>query len=396
MRSTNQIEKASEAFKAALSLRPNDSMTRHRYVQMLQRKGKVSDTIPHYTILLRNNSSALGYGYREAIDAFFQADKVDELIALTKDLILPVGQYAGNDFTHKVAQRCLSNNRPKAAVEIFEEIIAVHPNWNYVYRELADAYAATGDPEKAIRFLQESQDVDKTGLSNTQFVLKLAEFYEASGGPEAAIQFLREKLEGNDITNSQVPSVLKLAELCKASDTLSDLITEYEAKLAEEPEDATLLYLIATMKLETDDSEGANAYMNQLLDNALTSTSTQWLYSLAERYENIGNHDLQLRLLVSAVEKGKKGNSWGVSESYQKLGEAYAKINEKEKAQDAFRKMGTIQLMQERGRDYYDIRDLAATFTCNTKCGTMRKHSSPTSSTTFQREPMTVNKHKSG
>ena len=170
--SANQIEKASEAFKAALSLRPNDSMTRSRYVQMLQRNGKVSDAVLHYTILLRANSSALGYGYREAIDAFFQADKVDELIALTKDMILPVGQYAGNDFTHKVAQRCLSNNRPEAAVEIFEEIIAVHPNWNYVYRELADAYAAIGDHEKAIRFLQESQDADKTGLSNTQFTPK--------------------------------------------------------------------------------------------------------------------------------------------------------------------------------------------------------------------------------
>ena len=360
--SANQIEKASEAFKAALTLRPNDSMTRSRYVQMLQRNGKVSDAVLHYTILLRANSSALGYGYREAIDAFFQADKVDELIALTKDLILPVGQYAGNDFTHKVAQRCLSNNRPEAAVEIFEEIIAVHPNWNYVYRELADAYAAIGNHEKAIRFLQESQDADKTGLSNTQFTLKLAEFHEASGGPEAAIQFLREKLEGNDITNSQVPFVLKLAELRKASDTLSDLITEYEAKLAEKPEDPTLLYLIATMKLDTEDIEGATAHVNQLLDNALTSASTQWLYSLAEKYENIRNHDLQLRLLASAVEKGKAGNSWGVSESYQKLGEAYAKTNEKEKAQDAFRKMGTIQLMQERGRDYYDIRDLAAIY----------------------------------
>ena len=358
----NQIEKASEAFNAALSLRPNDSMTRSRYVQMLQRKGKVSDTIPHYTILLRNNSSALGYGYREAIDAFFQADKVDELIALAKDLILPVGQYAGNDFTQKVAQRCLSENRPEAAVEIFEKIVAVHPDWNYVYRELADAYAAAGDYEKAIRFLQESQDVDKTGLSNTGFNLKLAEFHEASGVPEAAIQFLREKLEGSDISDSQAPLVLKLAELCKASDTLSDLITEYEAKLAKKPEDATLLYLIASMKLETDDSEGANTYVNQLLDNALASTSTQWLYSLAERYENIGNHDLQLRLLASAVEKGKKGNSWGLSESYQKLGTAYAKINEKDKAQDAFRKMGTIQLMQKRRRTFYDIRDLAAIY----------------------------------
>ena len=360
--SANQIEKASEAFKAALDLRPNDSMTRSRYVQMLQRSGKVNDAVPHYTILLKDNSSALGYSYQDAIDAFFQAGKVDELIALTKDLILPVGQYAGNDFTRRVAQQCLSNNRPEAAVEIFEKIIEVHPDWNYVYQKLADAYTATGDHEKAIQFLQESQDAGKTSYSNTEFILKLAEFHEASGGPEAAIQFLREKLEGSEISDSQAPFILKLAEYYKTSGTLSDLITEYEAKLAEMPEDATLLYLIATMKLEVDDIEGANTYVNQLLDNALRSASPPWLYSLAERYENIENHDFQLRLLEAAVEKLKSANSWSLSEGYQKLGTAYAKINDKEKAQDAFRKMGTIQLMQERGRGIYNIRDLGTTY----------------------------------
>ena len=359
---TNQIEKASAAFTAALALRPNDDMIRHRYVQMLKRTGKAGDAVPHYTILLRNNSNALGYGYREAIDAFFQADKVDELIALAKDLILPVGQYAGNDFTQKVAQRCLSHNRPEAAVEIFEKIIEVHPNWNYVYRELADAYAATNNHEKAIQFLQESQDVGKTGLSETAFVLKLAEFHEASGSPETAIQFLREKLGDGNISNSEVAFVLKLVELYKASGTLEALITEYEAKLAEKPEDAALLYLIANMKLETDDSEGANTSVNQLLDNALSSTRVQWLYSLAEAYEAAGEQDFQIQLLASAVEKLKTENSWNLSEGYQKLGEAYANTDKKEKAQDAFRQMGTIQLLRKDSRNYYDIRDLAGTY----------------------------------
>ena len=359
---TNQIEKASAAFTAALALRPNDDMIRHRYVQMLKRTGKASDAVPHYTILLRNNSNALGYGYREAIDAFFQADKVDELIALAKDLILPVGQYAGNDFTHKVAQRCLSHNRPEAAIEIFEKIIEVHPNWNYVYRELADAYAATNNHEKAIQFLQESQEAGKTGLSETAFVLKLAEFHEASGGSEATIQFLREKLGSGDISDSEVAFVLKLAELYKASGTLEALITEYEAKLAEKPEDAALLYLIADMKLETDDIEGANRYVNQLLDNALSSTRVQWLYSLAEAYKAAGDQDFQIHLLASAVEKLKTENSWNLSEGYEKLGQAYANINEKEKARDAFRQMGTIQLLRKDSRTYYDIRDLAGTY----------------------------------
>ena len=359
---TNQIEKASVAFTTALALRPNDNVIRQRYVQMLRRSGKTSEAVPHYTVLLRNNSNALGYSYREAIDAFFQADKVDKLIALTKDLILPVGQYAGNDFTQQVARRCLSDNRPEAAVEIFEKIIEVHPNRNYVYRELADAYAATNSHEKAIQFLQESQEAGKTGLSETQFVLKLAEFHEASGGSEAAAQFLREKLGYDDISSSEVAFVLKLSELSKTSNTLEALITEYEAKLAKKPEDAALLYLIANMKLETDDIEGANTYVNQLLDNALSSTRVQWLYSLAEAYEAAGEQNFQIQLLVSAVEKLKMENSWNLSEGYQKLGEAYANIDEKEKAQDAFRQMGTIQLLRKDSRNYYDIRDLAGTY----------------------------------
>ena len=361
--STNQIEKASEAFKAALSLRPKESMVRRRYVQMLQRNGRAADAVPHYTILLKGNSSALGYNYREAIDAFFQADKVDELISLTKELILPVGQYAGNDFTQKVARRCMESRRPEAAVEIFEKIIAVHPNWNYVYRELADAYAAIDAHEKAIQFLQESQAADKTGLSETAFVLKLAELYEASGGPERAIQFLEEKLGSGDPSNSQVAFVLKLADLYKASGTLEALIGEYEIKLTEKPEDAVLLYLMAFMKLKADDIDGANAYANQLLDNAIRSIPrNQWLYNLADTYGDIGNHDLQIRLLASVVEKIKKTNSWELSGAYEKLGMAYAKIDDDERAQDAFRKMGAIQLMRGRVGGSYEKNELATTY----------------------------------
>ena len=361
--STNQIQKASEAFKAALVLRPKESMIRRRYVQMLQRNGRSADAVPHYTLLLKGNSSALGYNYREAIDAFFQADKVDELIALTKALILPVGQYAGNDFTQKVARRCLESNRAEAAVEIFEKILAVHPNWNYVYRELADAYAAIGKHEKAIQFLQESQKADKTGLSETAFVLKLAELYEASGGTESAIQFLRKELENGDPSNPQVESVLKLADLYKASGTLEDLIAEYAVKLTEKPEDAVLLYLVASMKLKADDIDGANTYVNQLLDNVLMSIPrTEWLYNLADTYRDIGNHERQIHLLESAVEKIKKTNSWELSTGYEKLGTAYAKIDADEKAQDAFRKMGAIQLMQARVGSYYEKRDLATMY----------------------------------
>ena len=360
--SSDQINKAAEAFKAALALRPKDRNTRLRYVQMLEQSGKVKEAVPQYEILLKNDSSALGYDYEGAIDVFIATGKFDELISLTKDIILPVGQYAGNDFTQKVAQRCLTENRPKDAVEIFEKILEVHPRWDYVYQELASAYVAAGDPEKAIQYLTEKQELGVTSLSQVEFVLKIAEFHEVAGGRERAFKFLQEKSETADLANAQVSYVLKLSEFYKESGELEKFIAEYEAKLAEEPTDAKLLYLVASMKIKAEDIEGANLHVTTLIDNALMSVQTQWLFNLASACEKAGGNDLQFRLLEAAAEKLERENSWELATCYRKLGAAYAKKGKKEKAQNAFRKMGNIQTMQNSGGSIYDKRRLASTY----------------------------------
>ncbi len=359
---TNKTDKAAEAFKAALALRPKNNNTRLRYVQMLERIGKTKEAIPHYKILLKNDSTALGYNYENAIDAFVAAGKIDELISLTKELILPVGRYAGNDFTHKVARRCLTEKRPQDAVEIFEQILQVHPKGNYVYQELASAYVAAGDPEKAIQYLTEKQELGVTSLSQTSFQLKLAKFHEAAGGSERAIQFLREKTETGDLSITQPTVVLKLADYYKESDELDNFIAEYEAKLAEKPSDDKLQYLLASMKIKANDIEGANLYVSALIDNSLMSVRTRWLYSLASASEDVSSHDLQFRLLEAAAKKLEDENSWDLKACYQKLGEAYAKNGELEKAQNAFRKMGNIQTMQYSGVNVYEKRRLASTY----------------------------------
>ena len=359
---TNKTDKAAEAFKAALALRPKDNNTRLRYIQMLERIGKTKEAIPHYKILLKNDSTALGYNYENAIDAFVAAGKMDELISLTKEVILPVGQYAGNDFTQKVARRCLTEKRPQDAVEIFEQILQVHPNWNYVYQELASAYVAAGDPEKAIQYLTEKQELGVTSLSQTSFQLKLAEFHEAAGGSERAIQFLQEKTETGDLSITQSTVVLKLADYYKENDELDNFIAEYEAKLAEKPSDDKLQYLLASMKIKANDIEGANSHVSALIDNSLMSVQTQWLYNLASASEDVGGHELQFRLLEAAAKKLEDENSWDLKACYQKLGEAYAKNGELEKAQNAFRKMGNIQTMQYSGVSSYEKRRLASTY----------------------------------
>ena len=154
--STNQIEKAASAYEAALTLRPKDALTRQRYAGMLQRSGKVKDAVTQYITLLKDNPNILGYQTWDVIRTFVQADRVDDLVSLAKEMITPsIGRNYGSDFARDAARECMNNNNPKAAAEIYEKLIAAGVNQSYIYGYLASAYAATGEREKAIAFLRE-------------------------------------------------------------------------------------------------------------------------------------------------------------------------------------------------------------------------------------------------
>ena len=153
--STNQPKKASETFKTLLALRPKDSMTRYRYTQMLQRTGQAKAAADQYILLLKDNPNVIGYDYFEVIGTFVQAEKIDELVSLTKEMIVPsVGQNFGQQFARSVARGCVRNNNPKAAIEIYEKFIEVYPNQIGTYRDLAAAYVAAGERESAIQLLR--------------------------------------------------------------------------------------------------------------------------------------------------------------------------------------------------------------------------------------------------
>ena len=320
--STNQVKKASTAFDAALDLRPKDSMTRQRYAQMLQRSGQSVNAVTQYMMLLEDNPNALGYDYWEVMETFFQAGKVDELVSLAVGMISPsIGQNFSNEFAESAAQECMENNNPKAAIEIYEKMVEVQPNRYYTYDELASAYAAAGEIEKAI-------------------------------------QLLREKVTTEDTPYAQVEMVSKLTELCKAADQIEHLAMEYEAKLAEKPEDPSLLYLVASMKIAANDLESSDALVDQLLD--LVSMNVEWLSSLAAAYRNVDDQDRELRLLEATIEKLDPQNWWQLSESYQRLGAAYAQKGEKEKARNTFRKMGAARIL--RGFGYRDKEQVATVY----------------------------------
>ena len=306
--STGQPEKASEAFKALLALRPQDSITRYRYAQMLQRAGRAKDAVDQYMVLLKDNPNVLGSGYLEVIGIFIQAEKIDELVSLTKEMIVPsVGQNFGQQLARSVAQVCVGSN-PKAAIEIYEKLIEVYPNRTRTYHDLASAYVAAGERENAI-------------------------------------QLLRGRLATGS-TASEVEIVLKLTELYWGSSELEGLTAEYAAKLAEKPEDPTLLYLVASMKVAAHNFEEAKPLVNRLLKVLPAARRLSWMNRLAQEYRIAGDRDWELRLLEAAIEGVTLQASSRLSETYRKLAMVYAHKGEKEKAQNTLRKMGALRLSQ--------------------------------------------------
>ena len=286
-----------------LALRPKDSMTRYRYTQMLQRTGQTKDAVDQYTVLLKDNPSVIGYNHLKIIGTFVQAEKIDELVSLTKEMIVPsVGQNFGQQFARSVARECVRRNNPKAAIEIYEKFIEVYPNQTHTYQDLASAYVAAGEPENAI-------------------------------------QLLRGRLATGNIT-SEVETVLKLVELYNGSGELENLTAEYAAKLAEKPTDPALLYLVASMKVAAYNLEEAKPLVNRLLKIPPAARKLSWLNRLALEYRIAGERDSELRLLEAAIEGVAPQTSSRLSETYQRLAMAYIHKGEKEKAQNTFSQDG--------------------------------------------------------
>ena len=320
--SQSQIQKASDAFEAALVLRPTDSMTRQRYAEMLQRSGRAKNAVPQYVILLKENVNALPPNYWEVIRTFLKAGEVNTLISTVKEMLETGPRYGRSyDFARMAAQECTRNNKAKAAVEIYEKMVEI--DWKRGYQQLVSAYVASGKRDKAIQLLR-----DKLQLRTE--------------GPETQVQI-----------------VLKMAEFDETLDEIKTLLKEYEVKLPEDKISPPLRYLVATLKIVTDDIEGADPLVKRLLEDAPATMRLRWLNTLADTYRGKSDREREVRMLEAATQNVDPQEAYQLPGIYEKLGSAYAQKGEKEASRNAFRKMGTLQLMRRGGSRYWDKENIA-------------------------------------
>ena len=161
------------------------------------------------------------------ISPFFDAEKVDEIVALTKELLGPPRRVSfSRQFATEVAERCLESNLPREASEIYEKLV-VDTTDSYTYNQLASAYSAAGEHEKAIKFLRSKLD-----------------------SPDSA--------NAKD-KNSRIHMVRRLIKSlqCHGQSSISCAKREYEEQLAQKPKDTLQIYLVTLIRLSDGDIDGA-------------------------------------------------------------------------------------------------------------------------------------------
>ena len=323
----NDIDGAVKALEAALSIKPKHQLTRRRYAQILRRGEKPDAAAAQYAILLKHSPNALANthvaafwcgtcnNHSEVISPFFDADKVDEIVALTKEILGPPRRASfSHRFATEVAEQCLQSGLPRKASEIYEKLV-VDTTDSYTYNQLASAYAAAGEHEKAIKFL-------------------------------------RSKLESPDAArdeNSRIHMVRRLIKFHKALGRLNILREEYEKQLAQDPKDTLQIYLVTLIRLSDGDIEGAELLVNQLIED-VSATNFWWYEYLAEQYRNAGDHEREARVLDRAVQKLRLHPSnlrspHYLLNAYEKLAAICVKFGDTTRAKEYIMKKKTMSMV---------------------------------------------------
>ena len=317
--SRNQTPQASTAYEAALKLRPKDHNTRTRYIQFLQRHRQYKKAVTHYTILSKDNTATqvLYSRYYDVVRAFTEAGEIAKLVEIAKETIPDESQRtSGYDFARDVAHRLTNDKKHKYAVEIFEEMMKSSSYAYPVYTELANAYVASGNRDKAI-------------------------------------QLLRQKLEIEETTN-KIGVIRQSAKFTELAEDLEALSAKYDEMIAAGEVEPVLLYLTAITKVVTKDFEVSDTIVDRLLEVVPTRDRLTWLITIANTYQEQADVDREIRVLKASLKDADPVRDYQISSVYNQLGTAYAKKGEKDIAKEHIKKMGTIRLMRQGYPSYYE------------------------------------------
>ena len=274
----NDSEKAARAFQAALSVRPEDGRTRLRYAQTLLKLQEYDSAVTQYIRLFKDHPDVVKASQWETVQAFFEADKIDEIVLIANATISDLKNNGSSAATRRyrpyfyelVANECTRRKLHTRTAEVYEKVLDATPDASFLYDKLASAYVAAKEHGKAIRFLQGRLEAENSVLAEDQ--------------------------------SKRVMVVQQLIEIHNVTGTLQTLARKYANRLKQEPNDIELLYVVALIRLTDGDAEGAESLITRLLEDG-SATNLRWFLKLADAYRATGAREKEAQLLEQSIQK---------------------------------------------------------------------------------------------
>jgi len=270
-------------------------------------EGRIPEALAAYQrAVAKDDDSA--YLHRILADALARSNRLDEALqharrahdldpsdASTRDLLAQLYRILGNldaaegvlrdasgspiDFESAflLYQICLEAERPAAALELAEWMVAQDPEDLRAHVALANAYQKLGRPDDAERALREALEADP---DNLRLYTALARARRERGDPAGEAEIYREILARQPDNHG---ALLALAEAQLAENDLDGAIATYEELDRRFPEDLRATVRLAFLLYEAGRFEMATARFAQVLAEDPSEYEIAFFLGIAER-----------------------------------------------------------------------------------------------------------------
>ena len=142
-KAANQRDKARAELVKIVELRPDDSNLRYQIALQLAQEGQAAAAVEHYKVILKKDPSVLGRNIYQVQNAFQQAGKGDELIALLEQIDLR--QFGQPSMVFNLISNMFYDDTLKdAAVRLFKKAWKEFPDDRAIVDEFISATIRSG------------------------------------------------------------------------------------------------------------------------------------------------------------------------------------------------------------------------------------------------------------
>ncbi|MDP2177155.1 tetratricopeptide repeat protein [Methylicorpusculum sp.] len=286
---------------------PDDASGYYLEGMAFQSEGKPQEALVFFAKALSKQTDAVE-PLTQLVNSYLQLKQPDQALKILQEMVKQKPE-------HFIAYNLMGGvfaaaNKPAEAIAAFNRVIAIKPEWENPYRNLAGLYINQKEQGKAVRILQ--QGIDKTG--SLTLVSDLAALYHQAGAHDKALALLEDSYKNQPQSAIALNNLVRyLSEQAKDNADL-DRAAKLAVPLAK-TNNPEMLYTVAVLAYRQGSYDKARELLDKVVGQVPDSASAH--HKLGMVYFKQGDNKSAREHLEKAIEKDGQFN--GIDEARQTL-----------------------------------------------------------------------------